>query len=419
MNQQARENNQQLILVINCGSSSLKFALFNLLNNHTDDKGLIIEGLAESLNHDIAKISFKTKTNKHVLSKPLLGDKNAALGAHFIVIEEILNYLEQHYKISQTLYGIGHRVVHGGSVFKQSVIIDAHVIEQIKQCIPLAPLHNPANLMGIEAVQSHFPSISQVAVFDTAFHQSMPPMAYIYALPYALYQEEGVRRYGFHGTSHCYITQQAALFFDKPVSDINLVTAHLGNGASVAAIKYGKSVDTSMGMTPLEGLVMGTRSGDIDPGIFDFLLSKGYQPEQISELLNKQSGLLGISGISNDMRTLCDHAEQGNERALLALDIFCFRLAKYIAAMIVSLKSLDALVFTGGIGENSSIVREKTIHLLSMLGFKIHTELNKHNTESSPTGYKVNTEDSHTILVIPTDEESMIVQDTISLISQN
>jgi acetate kinase len=268
-------------------------------------------------------------------------------------------------------------------------------------------------LLGIKILTQQYPKLSQVAVFDTSFHQTMPAEAYTYAIPYHFYENESVRRYGFHGTSHRYVSFQAALLIDKEINDTNLVIAHLGNGASVAAISNGLSVDTSMGMTPLEGLVMGTRSGDIDPGLYDFLISKNLDPRDISRILNKESGLLGISGISNDMRTLCEHAEKGHQRSKLAIEIFCFRLAKYIAAMMVSLNSLDALVFTGGIGENSALVRQKTIEHLAIFGFFIDDDLNHSNCHNKT----INAKNSRPIIVIPTDEEVMIVQDTLALIS--
>ena len=273
-------------------------------------------------------------------------------------------------------------------------------------------------MSGIEILQRHFPKIPQVAVFDTAFHQTMPAHSYVYALPYKLFSEDNVRRYGFHGTSHRYVARLAGEILGKDQSDTNLVTAHLGNGASVAAIRQGKSSDTSMGMTPLEGLVMGTRSGDIDPGIFDFLSTKGYSPAQISTMLNKESGLLGISELSNDMRTICDSAASGHEQSQLALEIFCFRAAKHLAGMMCSLAQIDAIVFTGGIGENSAIVRSKIIGHLSVFGFKLDKQRNDSRTREDLGfgGTSVHRDDSIPILVIPTDEEGLIVKDTLALI---
>lgn len=391
--------NPKLILVINCGSSSLKFALY------TTQLDLLAAGLAEKLNSEEAKLKIERLNNK---TKDTFATKD-----HESAISSIIKDLQKHFNLNENLLGIGHRIVHGGDQFKQSALIDQRVIAEIDRCIPLAPLHNPANLLGIKILTEQYPKLNQVAVFDTSFHQTMPAEAYIYAIPYHFYEHESVRRYGFHGTSHRYVSLQAALLIDKEIDHTNLVIAHLGNGASVAAISNGLSVDTSMGMTPLEGLVMGTRSGDIDPGIYDFFISKNLNPEDISRILNKESGLLGISGISNDMRTLCAHAEKGHQRSQLAIEIFCFRLAKYIAAMMVSLKSLDALVFTGGIGENSALVRQKTIEHLAILGFSIDNERNHSNCHNKA----IHTTNSRPIIVIPTDEEVMIVQDTLALIS--
>jgi len=387
-----------LILVINCGSSSLKFALY------TTQLNLLAEGLAESLNSSQAKLTIEKYSNH---TKETFATKD-----HQNAIKIIIAELQKHFDLDDKLIGIGHRIVHGGDKFKQSALIDQHVKAEIEHCIPLAPLHNPANLLGINILNAQYPNLSQVAVFDTSFHQTMPTHAFTYAIPYRFYEQESVRRYGFHGTSHRFVSHQAAKLLNKDFNETNLVVAHLGNGASVASISHGKSVDTSMGLTPLEGLVMGTRSGDIDPGLYDYLISRNLSPVDISHMLNKESGLLGISGVSNDMRTLCEHASQGHKRSKLAIDIFCFRLAKYIAAMMVSLQSLDALIFTGGIGENSALVRAKTIRHLSIFGFSIDEELNDSNCHNKT----IHTSGSRPIIVIPTDEEVMIVQDTLELI---
>jgi len=388
----------KLILVINCGSSSLKFALY------TTQLKLLAEGLAESLNSIDAKLKIERISDQ---TKEVFTTKDHQSAINTIIIE-----LQKQFDLEHQLIGIGHRVVHGGDKFKQSALVDDQVLAEIKHCIPLAPLHNPANLLGINILSEQYPKLSQVAVFDTSFHQTMPAHAFTYAIPYHFYEQESVRRYGFHGTSHRYVSQQAAILLNKDFDNINLVVAHLGNGASVVSISNGKSVDTSMGLTPLEGLVMGTRSGDIDPGLYDYLISKNLSPEDISRMLNKESGLLGISGISNDMRTLCENAEQGHKRSQLAIDIFCFRLAKYIAAMMVSLRNLDALVFTGGIGENSALVRAQTIGHLSIFGFAINDALNRSNCHNKT----IHLNSARPIMVIPTDEEVMIVQDTIELI---
>jgi acetate kinase len=389
---------QQLILVINCGSSSLKFALY------TTQLDLLAEGLAESLNSSNARLKIEFCVNKT--------NETFTTNDHKSAIKVIITELQKHFELDKQLLGIGHRIVHGGDKFKQSTLIDAQTIKEIERCTPLAPLHNPANLLGIKLLSEQYPSLSQVAVFDTSFHQSMPPPAFIYAIPYRYYEQESIRRYGFHGTSHRYVSHQAAKLLNKNLNKTNLIIAHLGNGASVASISNGKSVDTSMGLTPLEGLVMGTRSGDIDPGLYDYLISKKLSPEEISRMLNKESGLLGISGVSNDMRTLCEKASEGHKQCQLAIDIFCFRLAKYVAAMMVSLDSLDALVFTGGIGENSALVRVNTIKHLAILGFSIDESLNNTHCHNKT----IHAKGSRPIMVIPTDEEVMIVKDTLELI---
>ena len=397
-------------LVINCGSSSLKYALYDYQPAHSDDTklSLVSEGLAEALGSKQARITIDLLAPKEERIR-------SECSNHASAIELILNTLEPSYQLSQTLCGVGHRVVHGGEHFKESTLINDNVCSQIKACIPLAPLHNPANLDGIELLKERFPNTPQVAVFDTAFHQSMPSHAYIYALPYGLYKQLGVRRYGFHGSSHRYVSQRAANDLSLENGG-NFITAHLGNGASVCAIRNGQSVDTSMGMTPLEGLVMGTRSGDIDPGIFDFLLSKGYEPENINQMLNKESGLKGISKLSNDMRTLVASADEGHELSQLAIEIFCYRLAKYIGAMMVALEQIDALIFTGGIGENASLVREKTVSHLKLLGFIINKTANE--ARPSPDHLLcISTDDSHRILVINTDEEKMIAEDTQNIVN--
>jgi acetate kinase len=400
-----------LVLVINCGSSSLKFALYE---THSA-LSLLAEGLAESLNQATGSLTISQDGSKE--QHPLVFE-NKQQNSHFIALEACLSRLSDNYNLGEDLVAIGHRVVHGGKIFSSSVKIDDQVLSQIKACIPLAPLHNPANVTGIECLQQHYPKLPQIAVFDTAFHQTMPPHAYIYALPYKFYEQDDVRRYGFHGTSHRYITAKAAQAVGKSIETTNIITAHLGNGASVAAIKDGRSVDTSMGLTPLEGLVMGTRSGDIDPGIFDFLHGKGHSLSDISTILNKQSGLLGISGLSNDMRTLCEKAAEGHSQAQLAVDVFCFRAAKYLAGMMTSLSTVDALVFTGGIGENSALVRASIVKQMSVFGFTIDPIRNESRDRKDEGfgGTSVHQPPSHPILVIPTDEESMIVEDTLALI---
>lgn len=390
----------QYLLVINCGSSSLKFAVYNTRNE------LRAEGLAEKLSVNEAELHISIGDQKTSIS---LGEPG-----HELAITTLASQLETHFSLSDTLIGIGHRVVHGGESFKASTLITPDVIEEIKACIPLAPLHNPANLLGIELMQQAFPALPQVAVFDTAFHQTMPNTAFLYAIPYSFYTDQSIRRYGFHGTSHRYVCKQAASLLSKAQDKVNLITAHLGNGASVCAIKDGESVDTSMGFTPLEGLVMGTRSGDLDPGIYDYLLSKGYKADEITQILNKKSGLLGLSNESNDMRRLGELAEDGHEQAKIAIDVFVFRLAKYIAAMMTSLEQLDALIFTGGIGENAANIRSRTIDRLAILGFRLDDTLNQ-NARNAGDGF-IHRDGSRPIMVISTNEELMIAQDTLTLI---
>tara|TARA_R110002072_G_scaffold172728_1_gene326975 strand:+ start:58497 stop:59720 length:1224 start_codon:yes stop_codon:yes gene_type:complete len=406
--------NHSYVLVINCGSSSLKFALYDT-HAQPDFKPLklLAEGIAEHVNSNTANITIRKHPEK--TSSPLdLNEHDPEF--HAKSLEYILDHLDKDFHLHGNLLGVGHRVVHGGNIFSQSVVITDQVLQQIKECASLAPLHNPANIIGIESLKSHFPILPQVAVFDTAFHQTMPDFAYTYALPKAWSNNYQIRRYGFHGTSHRYVSQQAASFFEKDLSELSVITAHLGNGASVTAISGGKSVDTSMGMTPLEGLVMGTRSGDVDPGIFDYLTTKGHSIQEINQVLNKKSGLLGISDISHDMRTLCDAAENGHPDASLALEVFCFKAAKYIASMSASLKHLDALIFTGGIGENATHIRHMIVDHLSILGLKIDTQKNNQTKIDDAMIMSIHSPDSGPILVIPTDEEAMIVSDTLQLI---
>lgn len=394
---------EQYLLVINCGSSSLKFGLFNQRDLHC-----LSEGIAEALSSDNARLKCRFDEEEQLHELPGASHQEA--------LEMLLEILEPRFTLSATLQGIGHRVVHGGELFSGSILISPEVRTQIESCVPLAPLHNPANLLGIDLLAQFFPHLPQVAVFDTAFHQTMPPEAYIYALPYHLYEKHGVRRYGFHGTSHRYVTLEASRFLDKPKEQINLVTAHLGNGASVTAERNGQSVDTSMGMTPLEGLVMGTRCGDVDAGIFSFLIEQGETPESVRKMFNQDSGLLGISGVSHDMRTVCAEADKGDYRCQLAIDVFCARLAKYIAAMLSSLHHCDALVFTGGIGENAAVIRDKTIARLGIFGYRLDPELNE-QTDAEIT--IISRYQCPLILVIKTDEEKMIAQDTRNLIVGN
>ncbi|MEQ6290395.1 acetate kinase [Vogesella sp. GCM10023246] len=390
-------------LVINCGSSSLKFALINPAGQLTT-----LTGLAEKLGLPDACISFKQDGRKVMLS--------LAQGNHSGAMRAILSYLNER-ELTSSVTAIGHRVVHGGETFKHSTLIDAGVIAAIEDCARLAPLHNPAHLLGIRTALECFPGLPQVAVFDTAFHQTMPQHAYLYAVPMALYREHGVRRYGFHGTSHRFVTAEAANMLGKPLADTAFVSAHLGNGASVAAVLGGNSVDTSMGLTPLEGLVMGTRSGDIDPGIFGYLATAlDTDVQGVTDLLNKQSGLLGLSELSSDCRELEDAAAAGHTGAIIALEVFAYRLAKQIAAMTVALGRLDAVLFTGGIGENSPLLRGKVIKLLGFLGLTLDAAANAAACRGESG--RITHADGTAALVVNTNEELMIALDTAALTGQ-
>lgn len=382
------------ILVINCGSSSLKLAIFS------SKCEFVASANAERLGQPEANVSGIDKRTEVTLPK------NAT---HADALSALVDYFRQSRILTDDLLAIGHRVVHGGEAFSQPVLIDDNVIKSIQTCGNLAPLHNPVNLAGIEATRSLYPDVPQVAVFDTAFHRSLPPMAYLYALPRHLYTDYSVRRYGFHGTSHQYMLSEAARVLGKHEANTSIISAHLGNGCSITAIRNGKSVDTSMGMTPLEGLVMGTRSGDVDPGLSDYLGRKGFSGQAVHDILNQKSGLLGLSGSTNDMRTLIDEADNGSEPAKQAIEVFCFRLARYTGAMMASLEELDALVFTGGIGENSERVRAQTLDHLHLLGFKTDTQANRLHGEAS-NGHIEDPSSRFPILVIPTNEELVIAQ---------
>ncbi|NPA74428.1 MAG: acetate kinase [Epsilonproteobacteria bacterium] len=386
------------ILVLNSGSSSIKFKLFDM------DRGekVLCSGLIERIGEKEAR--FKLKFGDKKLEKSI-DIKDHAHGLS--VLQEEMKR-ENILKSFQELGGVGHRVVHGGEYFDKAVLIDDSVLEKIEELSPLAPLHNPVNLLGIKAIFKQHPNIPQVAVFDTAFHQTIDKKTFMYALPYEYYEKEKIRRYGFHGTSHHFVMQKAAEVLQKDTNKINLITLHLGNGDSATAVKEGKSIDTSMGFTPLEGLVMGTRCGDLDPAIVFYLSKKlGLNIEELDKILNKKSGLKGICG-DNDMREIEKRASQGDEKAKLALEVFCYRIKKYIGAYTVTIGKVDAIVFTGGIGENSSLVREMVcIGLEDSIGAKLDTEKNQKNELIiSKNDSKIK------ILVIPTDEEFEIANQT-------
>lgn len=396
------------VLVINCGSSSIKFSLMDTVH-----KEQIVSGLAERLGQEGATLNWRVDGHKD--SGPIPGADHAQAMQHIAARLEEVSQSRYGEPVSQRLQGIGHRVVHGGEAFTASTLIDESVLAAVEACNHLAPLHNPANLLGIRTAQTLFPDLPQVAVFDTAFHQTLPAHAYLYPVPYDLYTDHGVRRYGFHGTSHRYVTQRAAQLLGKPYAECALISAHLGNGCSAAAVLNGHSVDTTMGLTPLEGLVMGTRSGDVDPSLHSFLAgATGMDLTQITDMLNKKSGLLGLSGLSNDMRTLEDAAADGHEGAILAIQVFCYRLAKQIAGLAVALGRMDALIFTGGIGENSPLVRSHTLAHLAVLGFAVDPARNQGLARGSAG--PVTQADSPVALVVPTDEELMIALDTAALI---
>ncbi len=393
------------ILVINAGSSSIKYQLYRM-----PDGDVLAKGVVEKIGEEGSKLShfynektysLETKVGDHVKGMELILD--TLVSRDVGVIEDIAE-----------INAVGHRVVHGGEEFTGSVIIDDDVIASIEKFADLAPLHNPPNLIGIKAARNKLPNAKQVACFDTAFHTTIPPVAYIYALPYELYEKYRVRRYGFHGTSHRYVARRAAQMMGKDKYGVNLITCHLGNGCSITAVKNGKSVDTSMGLTPLEGVVMGTRSGDFDPAILFYLADKGYDIKSLNTLCNKKSGLLGISGISNDMRNLSKLSEKGNARAKLAIDIFCYRIKKYIGTYTAVLNTVDAVVFTGGIGENVPDVRAGVCSDLTQLGIELDPEKNKTTLQKEG---EINTKNSTVkILVIPTDEESAIAGNTYELV---
>jgi len=384
-------------LVINSGSSSLKFSLFSGASDTTDDTEFF-SGLAERLGTPEAVLTWQDASGKQRQSLDGKGHK-AALA---VIVER----LEASYGAPKA---IGHRIVHGGEFFNQSVRVDESVIDNIDACASLAPLHNPAALLGIRALQSLYPDVPQVVVFDTSFHQTLAPEAFLYAVPKDWYTNLGVRRYGFHGTSHRYVAGQAVEQLQLDPNDHGVISAHLGNGCSATAVRNGRAVDTTMGLTPLEGLVMGTRSGDVDPSLHAYLADRlGLSLSEITDALNRKSGLLGLSGVSNDMRTLVEAADAGNSDARLAIDVFCFRLARKIGGIAMSLSRLDALVFTGGIGENAAVIRSQVLGHLSLLGFSCDEAANLKPGEHA----RITRPDSTAALVIPTREEWMIAQDT-------
>jgi acetate kinase len=391
------------ILVINCGSSSVKYQLID-----TDNKIALAKGMVSRIGMSASVLTHKPHDRPEVKVSGEILD-------HIAAIEYVVSMLmsENHgvIKDRSEILAVGHRVVHGGEKFADSVLIDRELMRELRNLIELAPLHNPHNIRGINACQKTLPGIPQVAVFDTALHHSMPPYAYIYGIPYVLYKRYGIRRYGFHGMSHRYVSQRAAAMVDRPITELKMITCHLGNGASVTAFDGGVSIDTSMGFTPLEGLLMGSRSGDLDPAVILHVMAREeLSLHEANTLLNKHSGLVGISGVSSDMREIVETASEGNNNSKLALETYCYRLKKYIGAYAAALGGLDALVFTAGVGENSADVRRLTCEKLEFLGITLNEIKNK---ETAGTETDISTSDSRVrVLVVPTNEELVIAQDT-------
>ncbi len=411
------QTNTLAILVINCGSSSVKFSLIQPKSGIN-----LLSGLAECLTTPQASIKIKYNINDSINDNNENQSETSFLSAPFDH-QQALNALVSKLKaldLVEKIIAVGHRVVHGGEHYSKPILINDDVKRTINNLAKLAPLHNPANLIGINVCQKAFPKLSQIAIFDTAFHQSMPEKAYLYGIPFELYSKHGIRRYGFHGTSHYFVANQVAQLINKPLEQCNLISAHLGNGCSVTVIKNGKSVDTSLGMTPLEGVMMGTRSGDIDAGIIVHLVEQlSYSIEQIDTLLNKQSGLLGLSTLSNDCRTLeaamFDDNHSKSAQAKIALTVFCYRIAKSIASFSASLTQLDGLIFTGGIGENSSWVRQQILKQLSLLNFQVCEE--KNQATRFGTSGNIATKSSRPCWVIATNEEWVIAQQSAQLLN--
>ena len=393
------------ILVINCGSSSLKYQLIN-----SETEGVLAKGLCERIGID-GMLTYQPEGGEKEKSEIAMPTHTEAINA---VLAALTNEKSGVIKSLSEVGAVGHRVVHGGEKFTSSCLINDESMKAIEECNDLAPLHNPANLIGIRACQELMPGVPMVAVFDTAFHQTMPDVAYTYGIPYEYYEKYKVRRYGFHGTSHSYVSKRTAEIVGKPYDQMKIIVCHLGNGASISAVNCGKSVDTSMGLTPLEGLVMGTRSGDLDPSIIDFVGKKeGLSLDEMNEVLNKKSGMLGISGVSSDGRDLEAAAESGNKRAQLALDVFDYRVIKYIGAYAAAMNGVDAIAFTAGIGENNIKMRKDVCSSLTYLGVKLDEEKNNVRGEERI----ISADDSKVqVLLVPTNEELAIARETLALV---
>lgn len=397
------------VLIINCGSSSLKYQLFDM-----NTESVLAKGLVERIGIDGSQIKHSKTGMDAVVKETPIPDHKVGIQ---LVIDALLDKGHGVLSSLSELSAVGHRVVHAGEKFASSVKLDPRVMEALKECIPLAPLHNPANIMGIEAVTEVLPTVPQVGVFDTAFHQTMPEHAYIYGVPYGYYEKYKVRRYGFHGTSHYYVSHRAAEILGKPIERLKIVTCHLGNGSSVTAVQGGRSVDTSMGFTPLAGVLMGTRCGDIDPALVAFIAqAEKLEVKDVDALLNKKSGVLGVSGLSSDLRDIEEAAAKGEARSKLALSVLAYGIRKYIGAYAAAMGGIDALVFTAGVGENSVLVRSMVCEGLEFLGIAVDQEKNKVRGKEADIGAA----DSRVrVLVVPTNEELVIARDTKRLVAAN
>ena len=394
------------VLVLNCGSSSVKYQLFDM-----KDESIIAKGIVEEIGSEKSIFKYKSSSGQDYKNVQPIESHSEALE---LILAILTDSQKGVVKDKNEIQGVGHRVVHGGEKFSGSVKITTEVIKQMEQCTEFAPLHNPPNLKGIEVAMSNLPNAVQAGVFDTAFHQQMPKVSYLYAIPYEDYEKYGIRRYGFHGTSHFFVSKKCAEILEKPIEELKIVVCHLGNGASVSAVKNGVSIDTSMGFTPLEGLVMGTRSGDMDPFIPLYLMQKkGMTAEETSNYLNKKSGLKGIQGTTSDMRDIENaYIDKSDERAILAFEMFCYRVRKYIGSYAFAMGGLDAIVFTGGIGEHSPIGRELMLSDLSSFGIELDKSANdKSELNISKGNVKV--------MVIPTDEELVIARETLEIIKKS
>ncbi len=394
------------ILVINCGSSSLKYQLIN-----SESEEVLAKGLCERIGIDGSMITYQAKDGEKEKTVSPMPTHTQAIK---LVLDALTNEKSGVIKSLDEVGAVGHRVVHGGEAFTSSTLITDEAIKAIEDCNDLAPLHNPANLIGIRACQELMPGVPMVAVFDTAFHQTMPEKAYLYGIPYEYYEKYKVRRYGFHGTSHSYVSKRTAEFLSKEYENMKIIVCHLGNGSSVSAVMNGKSIDTSMGLTPLEGLVMGTRSGDIDPGVMQFLMHKeNMDIDEMLNVLNKKSGVYGMSGVSSDFRDVENAANDGNKKAEIALEAFAYRVAKYVGAYTAAMGGVDAIAFTAGVGENDKITRKKVCEHMAFMGIEVNDEANAKRGEE----ILISTPESKvSVLVIPTNEELAIARETLALV---